>query len=158
SNDNAHSSSGYYMLTGHPHQPMNFENANPGPPNDQPTLGAVLRRLREQGPGRGALPAAVRLPHRIFNTDGSVWPGQDAGFLGRRSDPWLFTCQPASPAFRVPDFALPAEVPPDRLGGRRSLLDRVNRRLDAAVRSGVLRDFDRQSQQALDLVASPRAR
>ncbi len=32
--DNAHSSSGYYMLTGRPHQPMNFENANPGPPND----------------------------------------------------------------------------------------------------------------------------
>ena len=28
--DNAHSSSGYYMLTGRPHQPMNFENANPG--------------------------------------------------------------------------------------------------------------------------------
>src|SRR5689334_13315858 len=27
SNDNAHSSSGYYMLTGQPHQPMNFENA-----------------------------------------------------------------------------------------------------------------------------------
>src|SRR5947209_19472335 len=25
--DNAHSSSGYYMLTGRPHRPMNFENA-----------------------------------------------------------------------------------------------------------------------------------
>src|SRR5262249_18508304 len=30
--DNAHSSSGYYMLTGVPHQPMNAENANPGAP------------------------------------------------------------------------------------------------------------------------------
>src|SRR5262249_61712441 len=29
SDDNAHSSSGYAMLTGHPHQPKNFENANP---------------------------------------------------------------------------------------------------------------------------------
>lgn len=32
--DNAHSSSGYYMFTGVPHQPMNRENANPGAPNN----------------------------------------------------------------------------------------------------------------------------
>ncbi|MFN5733764.1 MAG: DUF1501 domain-containing protein, partial [Planctomyces sp.] len=31
--DNAHSSSGYYMMTGVPHAPMNAENANPGFPN-----------------------------------------------------------------------------------------------------------------------------
>ena len=46
SNDNAHSSSGYYMLTGQPHQPMNSENANPGPPNDYPVMGGILRKLR----------------------------------------------------------------------------------------------------------------
>ncbi|MBN9519917.1 DUF1501 domain-containing protein, partial [bacterium] len=153
SGDNAHSSSGYYMMTGHPHTPMNFENANPGAPNDHPNLGAVVRRLRDAS-GPAGLPAAVRLPHRIFNTDASVWPGQDAGYLGRRADPWLFTCEPASPAFRVPDFALPADVTADRLGVRRSLLDRVNRRLDAVDPGG----FDRQTQQALDLVGSPAAR
>jgi hypothetical protein len=157
SNDNAHSSSGYYMLTGQPHQPMNFENANPGAPNDHPNVGAVVRRLRE-GRGPRALPAAVRLPHRIFNTDASVWPGQDAGFLGRGADPWLFTCRPASPDFRVPDFALPVDVGPDRLERRCSLLEKVNRTLDAADRGGVLAAFDRQSQQAFDLVRSPRAR
>ena len=31
--DNAHSSSGYYMLTGQPHAPKGVENANPGAPN-----------------------------------------------------------------------------------------------------------------------------
>src|SRR5216110_51707 len=30
-NDNAHSSSGYWMLTGQPHSPTNSENAKPGP-------------------------------------------------------------------------------------------------------------------------------
>src|SRR5688572_3572295 len=45
SGDNAHSSSGYYMMTGRPHQPMNSENANPGPPNDWPTLGALVQSL-----------------------------------------------------------------------------------------------------------------
>jgi hypothetical protein len=157
SGDNAHSSSGYYMMTGYPHQPMNFENANPGAPNDHPTLGAVVRRLHEAEGAPAALPSAVRLPHRIFNTDGSVWPGQDAGHLGRRADPWLFNCEPASPAFRVPDFALPVDISPDRLDGRRSLLEQVNRRLDAADHGG-LAGFDRQSQQALDLVGSPQAR
>ncbi|HJZ54331.1 MAG TPA: DUF1501 domain-containing protein, partial [Gemmataceae bacterium] len=44
--DNAHSSSGYAMLTGVPHSPLNAENVNPGPPNDWPTLGALVRRLR----------------------------------------------------------------------------------------------------------------
>jgi hypothetical protein len=155
SNDNAHSSSGYFMLTGHPHQPMNFENANPGPPNDYPSLGAMVRKLK--GVKRG-LPAAITLPHRIFNTDGSVWPGQDAGFLGRGADPWLFTCQPAAADFRVSEFSLPAEVNTSRLEGRRSLLHQVNGRLDAVERSGILTHFDRQSQQAFDLLRSPRSR
>jgi hypothetical protein len=65
--DNAHSASGYYMMTGRPHQPMNQENANPGAPNDWPTMGGVMQQL--QGVG-GALPASVRLPCHIFNTDG----------------------------------------------------------------------------------------
>src|SRR4029077_7270910 len=102
--DNAHSSSGYYMLTGYPHQPMNFENANPGPTNNYPTLGAYMCRLRRV-PG-AILPAAVRLPQRIFNTDGSVWPGQDAGLLGRGADPWLLRCEPASPPYPIPAFSL----------------------------------------------------
>jgi hypothetical protein len=155
SNDNAHSSSGYFMMTGHPHQPMNFENANPGPPNDYPHFGAIIRRLRGD---RNGLPGAVRLPMRIFNTDGSVWPGQDAGMLGRGSDPWLFNCQPNSPGFQVSEFSLPVGVSLDRLEGRRSLLERVNARLDAVERQGVLTGFDRQSQQAFNLLRSPQSR
>jgi hypothetical protein len=149
--DNAHSSSGYYMMTGRPHVPMNFENANPGAPNDWPTLGAMVQALR---PARGALPAAVRLPHRIFNTDGSVWPGQDSGFLGRAADPWLFTCQPGDPAFSIPEFTLDRQLSPQRLGGRRSLVERIDHRFRALEQSGVLAGFDRQHQQAFDLLRS----
>jgi hypothetical protein len=149
--DNAHSSSGYYMLTGVPHAPKNVENANPGPPNDWPNLGAVVRRLRGD---RGGLPAAVRLPMHIFNTDSSVWPGQDAGLLGRASDPWLFRCAPGSGDVRVPEFTLAADVPVHRLADRRDLL----RRLDRAVAAAADGEFDRQAAQAFDLLGSPRAR
>ena len=153
--DNAHSSSGYYMLTGKPHQPLNAENANPGAPNDHPNLGAVLRKLKGDHEG---LPAAVRLPHHIFNTDRSVWPGQDAGLLGRQNDPWLFACEPGSPVFQIPELNVPGEVVGDRLDGRQSLLSQVNNRLDAIDRSGAPGRFDRYTGLAFDLLRSTRAR
>jgi len=153
--DNAHSASGYYMLTGHPHQPMNAENANPGPPNDWPNLGAIVQQLH--GGGR-ELPASVRLPMHIFNTDGSVWPGQDAGFLGRPSDPWLFRCEPASKDFRIPQFSLPVDVSIERLEGRRSLLDKLNGRIENVERSGTLEHYSGLAQRAYDLLASPKSR
>jgi Protein of unknown function (DUF1501) len=152
--DNAHSSSGYQMLTGVPHAPLNAENVNPGPPNDWPTLGALVRRLRGD---RGGLPAAVRLPMHIFNTDGSIWPGQDAGVLGRGSDPWLFRCAPAAPDFRIPEFTLAADVPPQRLGERADLLRRLDHTL-AAAGPGPAASYDRYAERAFDLLRSPRAR
>lgn len=153
--DNAHSSSGYSMLTGRPHQPQNRENANPGAPNDWPSVGAVVQQLAA---ARGELPAAVRLPCHIFNTDGSVWPGQDAGFLGRDANPWLFRCEPASPDYRIPEFTLPADVPVERLAGRRSLLVEFNRALEHAHRSGTLDNYDRLTQRAYNLLGSPASR
>jgi len=152
--DNAHSSSGYYMLTGQPHQPMNFENATPGAPNNWPTLGALVGRL---GQGSSALPSAVRLPHHIYNTDGSVWPGQDAGFFGRSSDPWLFNCLPADAAFKLPEFSLSADLSLERLAGRRGLLDQVNQKLAAVDQAGGFGPYDGAAQKALDVLTSPSA-
>jgi hypothetical protein len=149
--DNAHSSSGYYMLTGVPHSPMNAENVNPGPPNNWPVIGSLVRRLRGD---RGGLPGAVRLPMHIFNTDGSVWPGQDAGFLGRASDPWLFRCDPAAASLRIPEFTLSADVPVDRLGDRRDLLQQ----LDGGVAAATQNSFSPIQAQAFDLLGSPQAR
>ncbi|MBX9679354.1 MAG: DUF1501 domain-containing protein [Gemmataceae bacterium] len=153
--DNAHSSSGYYMLTGRPHAPMNSENAKPGAPNDWPFLGAVVQALHQEP---RTLPTSVRLPMRIFNTDGSVWPGQDSGFLGRKADPWLLRCEPTPAGFRIPDFSLAADVAPDRLDGRQSLLTRVNDRIIQVDRSGTLDRYDRQTHQAFDLLRSASAR
>ena len=155
SNDNAHSSSGYYMLTGQPHAPMNFENANPGPPNDYPSLGAVVRRMEKSASG---LPPAVTLPHRIFNTDGSVWPGQDAGFLGRSTDPWLLNCKPAEPDFRVNEFSLNVDVSGERLLDRQSLLNLVNQRLDELERTGRPRYYEKLTEQAFNLLNSAKSR
>ncbi|HUE16674.1 MAG TPA: DUF1501 domain-containing protein [Planctomycetaceae bacterium] len=154
SGDNAHSSSGYYMLTGRPHTPMNFENANPGPPNDFPSMGAVVRKLN---PSRGVIPSAVTLPHHIFNTDRSVWPGQDAGFLGQAVDPWIVNCAPAEKSFRVQGLTLPRDVPPLRLERRQSLLAQFNQHRSALTAGGLLDAFDADTRQAFDLLASGRS-
>lgn len=155
-NDNAHSSSGYWMLTGYPHQPLNVENSKPGAPNNWPCLGAVVKKLR--GSPSASLPAAVTLPEHIWNTGGITWPGQDAGFLGRSADPWLMLCDPSRADFQVPELGLPREVPALRLAGRRVLLDQVNRHLDAVDRSGAFSRYDAMTQQAFDLLRSPKAR
>ena len=150
--DNAHSSSGYYMITGRPHQPMNFENANPGPPNDAPSMGAVLGRL-----AGGSLPPAVTLPHRIFNTDGSVWPGQDAGFLGHGGDPWLLNARLTSGGYRVQEIDLPADLDLVRLGQRKDLLDRFGRGLESIDGSDSTGTFHDHARRAFDLLGSSQA-
>jgi hypothetical protein len=152
--DNAHSSSGYYMTTGYPHQPVGAENAKPGAPNDWPCLGTLVNRMV---PG-GGLPAAVTLPEQSANDGNLTWPGQDAGFLGRTADPWLINCDPSAPNFHVDGLALPAEVSAARFEARRSLVQQVNRDFDALARSDKAAVFDAQQQRALDLITGAQTR
>jgi hypothetical protein len=153
--DNAHSSSGYAMMTGQPHVPLQVENANPGPPNNWPTLGAVVQHLH-QGPR--LLPPAVRLPMHIFNTDQSVWPGQDSGFLGHAADPWMFRCEPASPTYAVPQFQLQADVSLGRLDQRQMLLSQLESQLSAIDRGPAFTEYGSQREQALTLLGTASAR
>ena len=150
-NDNAHSSSGYQMLTGVPHVPLNSESATPKPPNNWPSLGALVRAVR---PSDGRLPSAVTLPEHIWNDGNFPWPGQDAGFLGQKFNPWLVPCDPSAADFAVPGLALPAEVQPVRFDSRRSLLQQMNARLDTLGRSRAVEGFDVNAQKAFDLLGA----
>ncbi len=149
--DNAHSSSGYWMLTGTPHLPTNTENAKPGAPNDWPSVAAIVHRLRR---GKNGLPPSMVLPEPIWNTGMIFWPGQDGGFLGRTADPWLLKCDPSMPDFKIPGLALSSELPDARLNQRMSLLHRIERGLDGVERSEAMTRFDRRSQQAFDLLSA----
>ncbi len=154
-NDNAHSSSGYQMLTGMPHVPLNQESATPRAPNNWPSLGALVRAVR---PDHGRLPSAITLPEHIWNDGNFPWPGQDAGFLGSRYHPWLIHCDPSDPAQRIADFTPPAEVPALRLSERRSLLEQVDRNFDEVHRADVVGNYSLYEQRAFDLVSSTAAR
>ncbi len=154
-NDNAHSSSGYWMLTGQPHLPTNSENAKPGAPNDWPSFAAIVQHLKGRDAGT---PAAMTIPEHIWNDGMLVWPGQDAGFLGRSSDPWRLLCDPNQVGFEVPGLSLPGEVSAPRFGDRVSLLDQYNRTLANLDESRAIERFDVWNRQALDLLRSNGAR
>jgi Protein of unknown function (DUF1501) len=154
-NDNAHSSSGYQMLTGVPHVPLNQESAVPKPPNNAPSFGAVVRALR---PAPGQLPSAVTLPEHIWNDGNFPWPGQDAGFLGQKHNPWLIHCDPSSPDFSVPGLALAADLAGPRVVGRRSLLDDLNRHQEGLSRGPAVASYGIHATKALDLLTGAQSR
>lgn len=151
--DNAHSSSGYWMLTGRPHAPKNQENALPGAPNDWPSLAAVVRHLKGD---LTSFPGSVRLPEEIWNTGRITWPGQDAGWLGDHADPWLLTCDPNQSDFRPPDIALPTEITPERLSDRRHLQRLMNAQFGVIDRGPVQR-WSLWQAKALDLLRAEEA-
>jgi hypothetical protein len=153
--DNSHSSSGYQMLTGVPHIPLSRENALPEAPNDWPSLDALVRTQIQNKQG---LPAAITLPRHIANVGEKVWPGQDAGFLGRQYDPWLLTCDPSEENFEIPALSLPEDVSQVRLDRRLGLLKQVDRHLNKLEEHASAQKYDLRTSQAINLLAGEAAR
>ena len=153
--DQAHSSSGYQMLTGVPHAPLSQENVTSKAPNLSPSHGAIMRALH---PDRDGMPSSITLPNHIANDGEILWPGQTAGVLGRKYDPWRIYCDPASPDFRIPDLTLPDDLSSQRFANRRSLLTNLDAVRVSLERSGVAGRFDQQTHQAFDLLTGKSAR
>lgn len=151
--DNAHSSSGFFMSTGVPHAPMSVENVKPGAPNDFPALGGVVRQFL---PDIGGMPSAVTLPEQAANDGNITWPGQDAGFLGRKFDPWMLGGDPSVTRFQPEGMTPRPDLPPERLADRQALLARFDTafaRLESQAS-----EHSARTQQAIDLIGSPAAK
>jgi len=153
--DNAHSSSGYAMLTGMSHVPLNAESVTAKAPNLYPSVDGVVRLLR---PPRNGLPSSIVLPEHVWNDGNFPWPGQDAGFLGRRHDPWLVNCDPSDANFRIPDLAFPDEISSIRFSKRRELLEQVNHRVESSLRAAPVSRYIEESEHAIGLLAGSASR
>lgn len=149
-NDNGHSSSGYHMLTGVPHVPTGQDNIEARFPNFAPSQAALVRALR---PDTSGLPSAITLPYHIRTDAGTPWPGQWAGDLGQRSDPWLLNCDPSRADFRVAELALPDDVSKDRLADRKQLLRALQSPRGGQLPTHAAR-FATKSEHAFDLLSS----
>jgi uncharacterized protein (DUF1501 family) len=144
-----HNAGAYFALTGH--DPVVNGRLITTPSADNfPPFGAVLARLRPTGRD---LPDFVHTPDWMSN-NGAFLPGQDAGFLGGAFDPFL-TGDPSLPGYKVPGLDLPRDVPLERVGRRRALLDAVSRAVEPTA---AIDGLDTHYRKAFDLIASPEAR
>ncbi|MFQ3651244.1 MAG: DUF1501 domain-containing protein [Gemmataceae bacterium] len=138
-----HGSACYLALTGHYHA---RKSSNPVPqPTDQPTAGAIVRRLRPSG----------RLPYTAAHINGPllapelISAGQQAGFLGRAYDPLLVGDPEQIP---MQSLAPQDELPPLRLSARRRLLESLERYRER------LGDADEMRRQAHAVLENPAVR
>jgi hypothetical protein len=90
---NDHSAGHHIMLTGRSDLPPGF-NPNEPRPTDWPAIAAVAGAMAQ---ARNNLPPAVVLPERLIHNTGRVLPGQFAGEMGRRRDPWFVEASPFEP-------------------------------------------------------------
>jgi hypothetical protein len=120
-----HLNATHQILTGHPQPGAFFDKI--ASRDDYPCYAAALDTIRPRDDG---LPGGVMLP--TFLMEGPlVWPGQHAGFLGPRHDPWQIRQDPNRPDFRVAELALPDGFSVERLERRRNWLDTLEAGRDA---------------------------
>jgi hypothetical protein len=142
-------------------------------PTDWPSIAAVAGTVTTP---RNNLPAAAVLPERLVHNSGRVIPGQFAGRMGARRDPWFIEASPfhstsygAFPeyafdhqergkaderVFQAPQLTLPQGLSRHRFEGRVDLLGKLSaqrRRLDQAAS---IEQFDRYRQSTISLLTN----
>jgi hypothetical protein len=168
---NDHSAGHHIMLTGRSDLPAGFDPNQPRP-TDWPSIAAVVGAATRP---RNNLPTAVVLPERLVHNTGRVIPGQFAGAMGPRRDPWFIEASPFDPSaygaypdyefdhqdrprtprrtrFQVPDLTLPEGLGRARLTDRMGLLAYLDRQRADLDRAANVEQFDARRQAAVSLL------
>jgi hypothetical protein len=146
--ENNHLVATHHVLTGHPQPGAFFDKV--ASRDDWPGYSSALDYLRPRSDG---VPSGVNLP--TFLMEGPLtWPGQHAGFLGPKHDPWQLTRNPNARDFRVAGLRLANGIEVPRLRDRRALLDHVNRRQRHLAELAECRRLSDQQRLAFSVLAS----
>lgn len=174
---NDHSAGHHIMLTGRSDMPTGFNPSAPKP-SDHPSIASIVTATSAP---RNNLPPAVVLPDKIVHNTGRVIPGQFAGIMGAKYEPWLLEMsafepraygaypeyefdhqqrkyEPKRKAFVTPQLSLPQGVDGLRFNDRMALLRHIDtgrRGLDAATSAGL---FDKARSDAASLLTDPKVR
>ena len=167
---NEHSAGHHIMLTGRSELPLGF---NPSLPKqtDWPSIAAMAGTVTQP---RNNLPPAVVLPERIIHNTGRVIPGQFAGRMGSKRDPWFleasqfhsksygaypeyqFDHQERGDAdkrvFQAPNLSLPHGLTQPRLNGRIELLTQLEQQRRELDRAASTQNFDKFRQGVVSLL------
>ena len=168
---NEHSAGHHIMLTGRTDLPPGF-NASRPQASDWPSIAAIAGSLV---PDRNNLPPVAVLPERLVHNSGRIIPGQFAGMMGARRDPWFIEASPfhaksygAYPKysfdhqqrgdadarqFQAPSLTLPHGLTEPRVHRRLALLKRLNNLQRQLETAASVQKFDRYRQGAVSLLA-----
>jgi len=146
--DNNHTAATHHIITGAMQPGVRFDK--PLSRDDWPCYGAGVSFLT---PPPAGIPAGVTLP--TFLGEGPlVWPGQHAGFLGPRHDPWQITKDPAKVNFKADNLTLPAGLTVSHLDDRMALLGAINASQHGMERVLEGQRLSQQQQQAAEVLTS----
>jgi hypothetical protein len=122
---------------------------------EHPHAGCVVNYLKGQ---RGEVPAHVLMPRPIGRTGGNLPHGQNAGYLGKRYDPFVLNADPSDPNFKVPDLLPPEYIPPLRAERRQKMRQAVEGALAAFEKDAQAKQLDDNFRNAYRLMSSKQAR
>jgi len=167
---NEHSAGHHIMLTGRSQIPPGFSSSTPQS-SDWPSIAAIAGDVSS---ARNNLPPAVVLPERLVHYSGRVIPGQFAGRMGKRRDPWFIEASPfhntsygAYPEykfdhqernnadqrlFQAPNLSLPHGLTTSRLNGRLDLLNELSSQRGYLERAANAAQFDQFRQGVISLL------
>lgn len=170
---NEHSQGHHIMLTGRSDMPDGFDPRKPKE-TDHPSIAAIANHVLP----RNNLPPAIVLPEKLVHRTGRVIPGQFAGYMGPRRDPYFVEASRYNPAsygaypehlfhhadgsvdgsamtFDAPSFTLPEGLDMQRVRGRLELtahLDSQQAHLEAAAEQ---LKMDSYREMAISLLSDP---
>jgi hypothetical protein len=169
-NTNEHSAAHMMMLAGRSDLPPGFNPSRPLP-TDHPSIAAIAGAVTAP---RNNLPPAVALPERLVHSSGRVIPGQFAGRMGPRRDPWFIEASPfhnhsygAYPThqfdhqdrgdaddriFQAPNVALPDWLAEPRFSNRMDLLEQLEYQRRALGRAAETQQLDTFREAATSLL------
>lgn len=172
---NDHSASHHMMLTLRSDLPAGFQGNKPQP-GDHPCIAALAGSLV---PRRNNLPPAIVLPEKLVHNSGRVLPGQFAGTMGPRREPWFLEASPFSAlrygafpgydfdhqdrtpkdamrVFRAPSLDLPHELANGRVESRLGLRQELEHQV--ALIDSVGPQWEGSRQLAASLLTKPKVR
>jgi hypothetical protein len=174
---NDHSLGHLIMLTGRSKAPPTF-NSNKPMPQDWPCIASVVG---DQLESKNGLPPSVVLPERLIHRTGRVIPGQFAGEMSHRRDPWFIDACPfnsetygaypeyefhhatgaaktASLKFMAPNLSLPEQLHPARLDRRLEMLASLEDQRRSLDQAASINSFSQHRQAAVSLLTDQRVK
>ncbi len=150
--DNTHSSSSHWVLTGYKYVGPNPRTINP---TDWPYFGSIVKRYK---PSELLPPLSTVWIPDIMRLNENVTPaGQTGGLMGSQWNPNCFVGDPSASEYEVEGLSL-TDLPPMRLRERETLLQQIDGHLAKVEEGRAVRAYQGYQRQAYELLTTGKAR